>query len=267
MSLPRRDIVPVDPARNVAEQDPPSRPVVQPHQPPQPPMDGSQLVLWLFVQAGDMAGDLQHNVRALMVRVNSPMPALDGRDEISSLRKQLRHQQIAHRELQTMLRNQALAIESFQSKRQMAGQEAHAFIARTRSESEDFVRAELIAVQRFESSPQHKYDGQLRSHVHALQDECREHVGQEEDKTRKELQHAPAQESSVCHDQLQQALRQHACQEEFADAESSREMDQLRQLFAQQGEAMQHFESHSQQFISQQKRRVCSQAAHSVPAV
>ena len=92
MSLPRRDIVPVDPARNVADQDPPSRPGVQ-HQPPQVSMDGSQLVQWLSVQAGNMAGDLQHNVRVLMVRANSPMPVSDGRDEVSSLRKQLYHQQ------------------------------------------------------------------------------------------------------------------------------------------------------------------------------
>ena len=124
MSLPRRHIVPVDPARNVADEDPPSRSGVQ-HQPPQVSMDGSQFVQWLSVQAGNMAGDLQHNVRALMVRASSPMPVLDGRDE-ASLRKQLHHQQQAHKELQTMLRNQALAIETFQSKWQMAGQEAHA---------------------------------------------------------------------------------------------------------------------------------------------
>ena len=103
-----------------------------------------------------------------MVRASSPMPVSDGRDEVSSLRQQLRHQQQAHKELQTMLRNQALAIETFQSKWQMAGQEAHAFIARTRAQSEDFVRAELTAVQRFEDSLQRQYDGQLRSHVHAL---------------------------------------------------------------------------------------------------
>ena len=151
MSLPRRDIVPKDPARSVAEQKPPSRPVAQPPQPPQPSMDGSQLVQWLSVQAGNMAGNLQRNVRALMVRASSPMPVSD---EVSSLRKQLRHQQQAHRELQTMLWNQGLAIETFQSKWQMAGQEAHAFTARTRSQSEDFVRAELTAAQRFEESLQ-----------------------------------------------------------------------------------------------------------------
>ena len=89
-----------------------------------------------------------------------------------------------------MLQNQALAIETFQSKWQMAGQEARAFIAKTRAQSEDFVHSELAAVQRFEDSLQRQYDGQLRSHVNALQDERREHVGQEEDKMRKELQHA-----------------------------------------------------------------------------
>ena len=125
-----------------------------------------------------MAGDLQHNVRALMARASSPMPVSDGRDEVSSLKQQLRHQQKTHKELQTMLRNQALAIETFQSKWQMAVQEAHAFITRTRARSEDFVRAELTAVQRFEDSLQRQYDGELRSHVHALQDECRDHVGE-----------------------------------------------------------------------------------------
>ena len=187
-----------------------------------------------------------------MVRASSPMPVSDGRDEVSSLRKQLHHQQQAHKELQTMLRNQALAIETFQSKWQMAGQEAHAFIARTRSQSEDFVRAELTAVQRFETSLQRQYDGQLKSHVNALQDECREHVGQEEDKMRKELQHALTQESSVCHDELQQALRHHVSQEEYADAAAHQEMAQLRQLTSQQAETMKRFESQSQQYVTQQ---------------
>ena len=84
-----------------------------------------------------------------------------------------------------MLKNQALALETFQSKWQMAGQ--HAFIARTRALSEDFVQAELTPVQRFEDSLQRQYDCQPRSRVHALQDECQEHVGQGEDKMRKEL--------------------------------------------------------------------------------
>ena len=76
MSLPRRDIVPVDPARNVADEDPPSRPGAQ-HQPPQVSMDGSQFVQWLSVQAGNVAGDLQHNVRALMVRASSCLSRTD----------------------------------------------------------------------------------------------------------------------------------------------------------------------------------------------
>ena len=115
----------------------------------------------------NMAGDLQHNVRALMLRASSAMPVSDGRDEAANLRKQLRHQKQIHREMQTMLKNQALTIETFQSKWQMAGQEAHAFLAKTRSQSEDFVQAELMAVQLFEDSLQRQYDGQLRSHVHA----------------------------------------------------------------------------------------------------
>ena len=53
MSLPR-DLVAVDPARNAADPDPPSRPVAQPHQPPQNQMDGAQLVQWLSVQAANM---------------------------------------------------------------------------------------------------------------------------------------------------------------------------------------------------------------------
>ena len=132
-------------------------------------MDGSQLVQWLSVQA-----DLQHNVRALMVRASSPTPVSDGRDEVSSLRKQLSHQQQAHRELEAMLKNQALAIETLQSRWQMAGQEAHAFIARTRAQSEDFVCAELIPLSS---------DLKIVFSVNMMV------------------------ESSLCQDQLQQALR------------------------------------------------------------
>ena len=50
-------------------------------------MDGSQYVHWLSVQAGNMAGDLQRTVRALMVRASSLMPVSDGHDEVSSLKK------------------------------------------------------------------------------------------------------------------------------------------------------------------------------------
>ena len=106
----------MDPARTAADHDPPSRPVAQPLQPPQNQMDGTQFVQWLSVHAGNMIGDLQHNVRTLMVGASSPMPVSDGHDEVSSLRKQLRRQQQTHRKLQTMLKNQALAIETCQSK-------------------------------------------------------------------------------------------------------------------------------------------------------
>ena len=82
----------------------------------------------------------------------------------------------------------------------MAGQEAHAFVARTRSESEDFVRAELAAIERFEDRVQRQYSGELQQHVHALQDQCREHVGHEESKLRKELTNALTHESQVCRD-------------------------------------------------------------------
>ena len=73
-----------------------------------------------------------------------------------------------------------------------------------------------------------------------------------EDKTRKGLQRALTQEPSICHDQLQQILRQQVCQGEYADAESTEQTHQLRRhLIAEQAEAMQRFESHSQQFVSQ----------------
>ena len=55
----------------MADQDPAPRPVAQHTQPPQSSMDGSQLVQWLSIQASNMAGDLQHNVRALMVRASA----------------------------------------------------------------------------------------------------------------------------------------------------------------------------------------------------
>ena len=110
----------------------------------------------------------------------------------------------------------------------------HAFIARTRAQREDFARAALTAVQQFEDSLQSQYDGQLRSRVRALQDECQEHVGQEEDKMRKELQHALTQEASMCHDQLHRALQQQACQEEYADAGSTRGVNQQVESHSQQ---------------------------------
>ena len=52
-------------------------------------MDGGQLVQWFSVAVSD------------------------GHDEVASLRKQLRHQQQAHREMQTMLKNQAFGDRNF----------------------------------------------------------------------------------------------------------------------------------------------------------
>ena len=136
----------------------------------------------------------------------------------------------------------------------MSGQEAHVFIARTRAQSESFVRAELTAVQQVEDNLQRQYDGQLRSNVHALQDECRDHVGQEEDKMRKELQHTLTHESSMFRDQLLQTLRHQVCQEERADVESTRKTDQLRSLISEQSEAMMRVEARSQHLISEQHK-------------
>ena len=182
------------------------------------------------------------------------MPVSDGRDEVASLRKQLRHQQEAHREMQTMLQNQVLAIQTFQSKLQMAGQQAHAFVAKTRAQSEDFARAELMAAHRFKDSLQHQYDGQLRSHAHALQDECRDHVGQEEDELHKELQQALTQESSMCRDQLHQTLRRQICQEEYADEVSAKEINGLRLQVPEQERAF----SHQQEEYAHKQRTLCS---------
>ena len=139
-----REMVPAGRVENFV--DPPSCLVAQACQPPQGNMDGNQLVQWLSVQAGNTAGDLQHNVRTLMLKANTPLPVADGHDEVARLRQQLRHQKQTHREMQTMLKNQTLAIKNFQNKRQMAGQEAHAFVTRTRSETENLVRAEMLIV-------------------------------------------------------------------------------------------------------------------------
>ena len=47
---------------------------------------------------------------------------------------------------------------------------------------------------------QRQYSGELQKHVHVLQDECREHVGQEGSKLRNELTNALTHESQVCRD-------------------------------------------------------------------
>ena len=69
--------------------------------------------------------------------------------------------------MRALLQTQTLAIEQFQNRWQMAGQEAHAFVARIRSESQDFVRTELGAIERFEDRMQRQYNGELQQHVHA----------------------------------------------------------------------------------------------------
>ena len=184
MSL-SRNVDPADQQMSIANQDPPSIPVgVQQPRASQDNRGNQQLVQWLSVQADHMAGSLQQNARALMVRVSSPMPS-DSRhqDEVARLRAQLQHAKKVNGDMRALLQNQALAIDQFQNRWQMAGQEAHAFVARTRSESEDFVRAELGAIERFEDRVQRQYSGELQQHVHALQDQCREHVGHEESKT------------------------------------------------------------------------------------
>ena len=193
---------PADHAMSIADADPPSIPVgVQQPRAPLENRGNQQLVQWLSVQADHMAGSLQQNVRALMVRASSPMPSLDRhQDEVARLRAQLQHSKKVNGDMRALLQNQALAIGQFQNRWQMAGQEAHAFVVRTRSESEDFVRAELGAIERFEDRMQRQYSGELQQRVHALQDECRAHVGQEESKLRKELTNALTQESQVCKD-------------------------------------------------------------------
>ena len=208
MSL-SRNVDPADNAMSVAEQDPPSIPVgVQQPRAPLEDRGNQQLVQWLSVQADHMAGSLQQNVRALMVRASSPMPSSDRhQDEVARLRAQLQHSKKINGDMRALLQNQALAIEQFQNRWQMAGQEAHAFVVRTRSESEDFVRAELGAIERFEDRMQRQYSGELQKHVHVLQDECRERVGQEESKLRNELTHALTHESQVCKDH--EALSHH----------------------------------------------------------
>ena len=70
---------------------------------------------------------------------------------------------------------------------------------------------------------QRQYSGELQQHVHALQDECREHVGQEESKLRHELTNALTHESQVCRDH---------------EALSHQEVAQLRGLVAAQQEEL-----------------------------
>ena len=63
---------------------------------------------------------------------------------------QLQYQNKNNTEMHPMLQNQALAIDAFQRKWQMAGNEAQAFTQCARSKSEDFVRCEKSAIDPFE---------------------------------------------------------------------------------------------------------------------
>ena len=86
---------------------------------------------------GDMAGTLQHGVRARFCLTISPDLQAD---ELAHLREQLQRQRRSNLEMKQVLKNEALAIDAFQCMRQFAGQEAQSFAQRTRNNSEDFVR-------------------------------------------------------------------------------------------------------------------------------
>ena len=92
MSL-SRNVEPADQQMSIANQDPPSIPVgVQQPRASQDQRGNQQLVQWLSVQPDHMAGSLQQNARALMVRASSPMPSSDRQqDEVARLRAQLQH--------------------------------------------------------------------------------------------------------------------------------------------------------------------------------
>ena len=72
-------------------------------------------------------------------------------------------------EMKAMLHNQAFAIDAFQHKWPMAGSEAQTFIQRTRFQSEDFVRCEMTAIERFDLRVQHEYECPISDHVLTLQ--------------------------------------------------------------------------------------------------
>ena len=57
----------------------------------------------------------------------------------------------------------------------------------------------MTAIESFESRLQKEYECRIRDHVLARQDECRDHVGNEEMKLRTELQQALQRETHVAH--------------------------------------------------------------------
>ena len=108
MSL-ARNVDSADQQMSIADQDPPSVPVgVPPARASQDNRGNQQLVQWLSVQADHMAGTLQQNVRALMVRASSPVPPSERQqDEVARLRAQLQHSKKVNGDMRALLQNQA----------------------------------------------------------------------------------------------------------------------------------------------------------------
>ena len=80
-----------------------------------------------------VTGTLQYGVRAFLTRANTPAPELRGHaDELFRLTAQLQYQKRSNHEMKVMLHKQALVIDAFQHKWQMAGNETQAFVQRTR---------------------------------------------------------------------------------------------------------------------------------------
>ena len=150
-----------------------------------------------------------------------------------------------------MLQNQALAIETFQSKWQMAGQEAHAFIARTRSQSEDFVRAELTAVQRVETSLQRQHDGQLK----LMSMHFKTSVANTLDRRRIRCARSssmPPLKNPVCVTMNCNKPYDTMCPRRSMQMQQPIKRRRRSQLISQQAETMKRFESQSQQYVTQQ---------------
>ena len=132
------------------------------------------MVISLFsgwtAQARDMIGTLQQGVRALLTRANTlPLKLKGHADELARLNAQLHYQKRSNHEMKTTLQNQSFPMPSNTSdKWQMTGSEAQTCIQRTRSQSEDSVRREMTAIERFESRRQQEYECRIRDHVLAL---------------------------------------------------------------------------------------------------
>ena len=128
-----------------------------------------------------------------------------------------------------------LRIDAFQHKWLMAGSETQAFIQRTRSQSEDFVRCEMIAIKRFESRLQQEYECRIHDYVLSLQAEFKDHVGTQEMKHRAELKQTLQHEShvvtstawhieAVCDQRVQEPVQNEARLEDNLTSEALEEM-------------------------------------------